>query len=120
MNNVGIMEIGLYIMEDGLEWMVSVNYVGFYFLMCFLFFLMGEGICIVNMVFCIYVIGKLDFLDFFFWGRKGSFWCIFIYSNIKFVLLFFIIELVECFWVCGIIVNVVDLGIVFINIIWMD
>ena len=83
MNNAGTMETGLHITEDGLERTVSVNYVGPYLLTRLLLPLMGEGTRIVNMVSCTYAIGKLDFPDFFLWGRKGSFWRIPIYSNTK-------------------------------------
>lgn len=42
MNNVGIMSFGgLIIMEDGLEYMVVVNYVVFFLLILKLLFLMG-------------------------------------------------------------------------------
>lgn len=71
------------------------------------------------MVFCMYFIGKIIF-EFFVCGKRGSFWCIFVYSNIKLVLWFFICEFFERLKVEGIIVNVVDFGIVFINIICMD
>lgn len=120
MNNAGTMETGLHITEDGLERTVSVNYVGPCLLTRLLLPLMGQGTRIVNMVSCTYAIGKLDFPDFFLWGRKGSFWRIPIYSNTKLALLLFTIELAERLRARGITVNAADPGIVSTNIIRMD
>lgn len=120
MNNAGTMETGLHITEDGLERTVSVNYVGPYLLTRLLLPLMGEGTRIVNMVSCTYAIGKLDFPDFFFRGRKGGFWRIPIYSNTKLALLLFTIELAERLRGSGVTVNAADPGVVSTDIIRMD
>ena len=73
MNNAGTMETGRHMTEDGLERTVSVNYVGPYLLTRKLLPLMGKSSRIINMVSCTYAIGRLDFPDFFFEGRRGSF-----------------------------------------------
>lgn len=119
MNNAGTMESQRRLTEDGLEWTVSVNYVGPYLLTRKLLPLMGEGSRIVNMVSCTYAIGKLDFPDFFLRGRKGGFWRIPIYSNTKLALTLFTINLANRLKDKGIAVNAADPGIVSTNIITM-
>ena len=119
MNNAGTMETERRITEDGLERTVSVNYVGPYLLTRKLLPLMGEGSRIVNMVSCTYAIGKLHFPDFFFFGRKGKFWRIPVYSNTKLALLLFTLELAERVEERGITVNAADPGIVSTDIITM-
>ena len=119
MNNAGTMETERRITEDGLEWTVSVNYVGPYLLTRKLLPLMSEGSRIVNMVSCTYAIGHLDFPDFFLRGRKGDFWRIPIYSNTKLALTLFTIDLANRVKNKGIVVNAADPGIVSTNIITM-
>lgn len=119
MNNAGTMETGLHITVDGMERTVSVNYVGPYLLTRKLLPLMGRGTRIVNMVSCTYAIGKLHFPDFFFFGRKGKFWRIPVYSNTKLALLLFTLELAERVEERGITVNAADPGIVSTDIITM-
>lgn len=119
MNNAGTMETRRCITEDGLERTVSVNYVAPYLLTRKLLPLMGEGSRIVNMVSCTYVIGKLDFPDFFLRGKKGAFWRIPIYSNTKLALTLFTIALSKKVKEKGIIVNAADPGIVSTKIITM-
>ena len=119
MNNAGTMETKRRITEDGLERTVSVNYVAPYLLTRKLLPLMGEGSRIVNMVSCTYVIGKLDFPDFFLRGKKGAFWRIPIYSNTKLALTLFTIALSKKVKEKGIIVNAADPGIVSTKIITM-
>ena len=106
--------------EDGLERTVSVNYVGPWLLTRKLLPLMREGSRIVNMVSCTYAIGCLDFPDFFFRGRKGSFWRIPIYSNTKLALTLFTIDLANRLKNNGIVVNAADPGIVSTGIIRMQ
>lgn len=124
MNNAGTMETGRRMTEDGLERTVSVNYVAPYLLTRKLLPLMGVGSRIVNMVSCTYAIGRLDFPDFFLYGKKGSFWRIPIYSNTKLALTLFTIDLANRTKEKGIVVNAADPGIVSTNIIrmkmWFD
>lgn len=119
MNNAGTMETGRHITDDGLERTVSVNYVGHYLLTRKLLPLMETGSRIVNMVSCTYVIGKLEFPDFFIQGKKGSFWRIPVYSNTKLALTLFTIELARRVKDKGIVVNAADPGIVSTDIITM-
>ena len=119
MNNAGTMETERRITEEGLERTVSVNYVAPYLLTRKLLPLMGEGSRIVNMVSCTYAIGKLDFPDFFWRGKKGAFWRIPIYSNTKLALTLFTIALSKKVKEKGIIVNAADPGIVSTKIITM-
>lgn len=120
MNNAGTMETERRMTEDGLERTVSVNYVGPWLLTRKLLPLMREGSRIVNMVSCTYAIGCLDFPDFFFRGRKGSFWRIPIYSNTKLALTLFTIDLANRLKNNGIVVNAADPGIVSTGIIRMQ
>ena len=119
MNNAGTMETAFHCTEDGYERTVQVNYMGHYLLTRKLLPLMGEGSRIVNMVSCTYAIGKLDFPDFFYRGRKGAFWRISVYSNTKLALMLFTIDLAERVRDKGIVVNAADPGIVSTDIITM-
>lgn len=119
MNNAGTLETGRYITEDGLERTVSVNYVAPYLLTRKLLPLMDKGSRIVSMVSCTYAIGRLDFPDFFYQGRKGGFWRIPVYSNTKLALLLFTFALAEKVKNQGVIVNAADPGIVSTKIIKM-
>jgi len=119
MNNAGTMETAFHCTEDGYERTVQVNYMGHYLLTRKLLPLMGEGSRIVNMVSCTYAIGKLDFPDFFYRGRKGAFWRIPVYSNTKLALMLFTIDLAERVRDKGIVVNAADPGIVSTDIITM-
>lgn len=120
MNNAGTMENKRILTDDGLDRTVSVNYVSPYLLTRKLLPLMNRGSRIVNMVSCTYITGKLDFPDFFLYGRKGSFWRIPIYSNTKLALTLFTIALAEKLKEKGIVVNAADPGIVSTKIITMD
>lgn len=119
MNNAGTMETGRHYTEDGLERTVSVNYVGPYLLTRKLLPLMREGSRVVNMVSCTYAVGRLDFPDFFYQGKKGSFWRIPVYSNTKLALTLFTLELADRVKERGIVVNAADPGIVSTDIITM-
>lgn len=119
MNNAGTMETGYHYTVDGYERTVQVNYMGHYLLTRKLLKLMGTGSRIVNMVSCTYAIGKLDFPEFFYSGRKGMFWRIPVYSNSKLALLLFTLELADRVRDRGIVVNAADPGIVSTDIITM-
>lgn len=119
MNNAGTMETGRHYTEDGLERTVSVNYVGPYLLTRKLLPLMGEGSRVVNMVSCTYAVGRLDFPDFFYQGKKGSFWRIPVYSNTKLALTLFTLELADRVKERELVVNAADPGIVSTDIITM-
>lgn len=119
MNNAGTMETGFHTTINGFERTVSVNYLGHYLLTRNLIPLMVRGARIVNMVSCTYVIGRLDFPDFFHRGKVGEFWRIPVYSNTKLALLLFTLVLSEQLREKGITVNAADPGIVSTNIITM-
>lgn len=119
MNNAGTMETGYHVTEDGFERTVSVNYLGPYLLTRKLIPAMEKGTRVVNMVSCTYVIGRIDFPDFFYRGKVGNFWRIPIYSNTKLALLLFTIELADRLREQGIAVNAADPGVVSTDIITM-
>ncbi len=120
MNNAGTMETGRHITVDELERTVSVNYVGPYLLTRLLLPLMESGARIVNMASCVYMIGTLQFPDFFEKGRKGNFWRIPVYSNTKLAMTLFSLDLARRVKDRGITVNAVDPGVVSTNIIRMQ
>lgn len=120
MNNAGTMETGLHITVDGLERTVSVNYVGPYLLTRLFLPIMGQGSRIVNMASCVYLLGKLNFPEFFLSGRKGSFWRIPVYSNTKLAITLFTMDLARRVKEKGITVNAADPGIVNTEIIRMQ
>ena len=113
------METGYHVTEDGFERTVSVNYLGPYLLTRKLIPAMEKGTRVVNMVSCTYVIGRIDFPDFFYRGKVGNFWRIPIYSNTKLALLLFTIELADRLREQGIAVNAADPGVVSTDIITM-
>ena len=82
MNNAGILTTPVRKTEDGLETIVSVNYVAPYMLTRQLLPLMQPGCRIVNTVSCTYAIGRIE-PDFFEKGRNGRFFRIPVYSNTK-------------------------------------
>lgn len=88
MNNAGILTTPVRKTEDGLETIVSVNYVAPYMLTRQLLPLMQPGCRIVNTVSCTYAIGRIE-PDFFEKGRNGRFFRIPVYSNTKLALLLF-------------------------------
>lgn len=120
MNNAGTMETGRHITVDGLERTASVNYVGPYLLTRLLLPLMKAGARIVNMASCVYLLGKLDFPEFFEKGRKGAFWRIPVYSNTKLAITLFTMSLAKKVKEKGITVNAVDPGVVNTGIIRMQ
>ena len=119
MNNAGILTTKIRKTEDDIETIVSVNYVGPYFLTRKLLPLLGKGSRIVNTVSCTYAIGKLD-EEFLSKGKKGCFLRIPVYSNTKLALLLFTQELAGRIKERGITVNAADPGIVSTNMIKMD
>lgn len=120
MNNAGTMSTtGRVITEDGLERTVAVNYMAPYLLTLKLLPLMGRGTRIVNMVSCVYSMGKIT-PEFLTQGRTGTFWRIPVYSNTKLALWLFTRELSQRLADEGITVNAADPGIVSTNIIRMD
>lgn len=120
MNNAGTIETGFHTTVDGLERTVSVNYVGPYLLTRLLLPLMGRGSRIVNMSSLVFPWGSLTFPDFFWRGRKGSFWRIPIYDNTKLAITLFTFDLAERLKDRGITVNAADPGVVSTNIIRMQ
>ena len=119
MNNAGVLTTHIRPTVDGLETIVSVNYVGPYLLTRLLLPLMHKGTRIVNTVSCTYAIGKIE-SDFFTKGKNGRFNRISVYGNTKLALLLFTRELAERVKEKGITVNASDPGIVSTNMITMD
>lgn len=119
MNNAGILTTPVRRTEDGLETIVSINYVAPYLLTRSLLPLMQSGSRIVNTVSCTYAIGKID-ADFFEKGRSGRFYRIPVYSNTKLALLLFTQELAERLRDKDITVNASDPGIVNTDMIRMQ
>jgi NAD(P)-dependent dehydrogenase (short-subunit alcohol dehydrogenase family) len=120
MNNAGTLETGLHTTVDGLERTVSVNYVGPYLLTRLLLPLMGKGGRIVNMSSCSYVLGKLQFPEFFQRGRKGFWQRILVYANTKLAVTLFSFDLAKRVKGKGITVNVADPGVVNTKIIHLQ
>ena len=112
MNNAGTLETGYHVTVDGLERTVGVNYVGPYLLTRLLIPLMSKGSRIVNMSSCSFILGKLQFPDFFTKGRKGFWQRILVYSNSKLALTLFTLELAKRIKNKGITVNAADPGVV--------
>lgn len=119
MNNAGVLTTRIRPTVDGLETIVSVNYVGPYLLTRLLLPLMQQGTRIVNTVSCTYAIGKIE-SDFFTKGKNGRFFRIPVYGNTKLALLLFTRELAERVKGRGITVNASDPGIVSTHMITMD
>lgn len=119
MNNAGILTTPVRHTEDGLETIVSVNYVAPYMLTRRLLPLMQPGARIVNTVSCTYAIGKIED-NFFINGKKGHFFRIPVYGNTKLALLLFTQELARRTKEKGITVNAADPGIVSTKMITMN
>ena len=119
MNNAGILTTPVRKTEDGLETIISVNYVAPYLLTRQLLPLMQAGSRIVNTVSCTYAIGRIE-SEFFERGRNGQFFRIPVYSNSKLALLLFTQELAERIKEKGITVNASDPGIVSTDMITMQ
>jgi NAD(P)-dependent dehydrogenase (short-subunit alcohol dehydrogenase family) len=120
MNNAGTLETGYHTTVDGLERTVSVNYVGPYLLTRLLIPLMGKGSRIVNMSSCSYILGKLQFPEFFTKGRKGFWQRILVYSNTKLAITLFSLDLARRVKSKGITVNAADPGVVNTKIIHLQ
>lgn len=119
MNNAGILTTPVRHTEDGLETIVSVNYVAPYMLTRRLLPLMQPGARIVNTVSCTYAIGKIED-NFFTNGKNGCFFRIPVYGNTKLALLLFTQELAGRMKEKGITVNAADPGIVSTKMITMN
>jgi NAD(P)-dependent dehydrogenase (short-subunit alcohol dehydrogenase family) len=120
MNNAGTLETGYHTTVDGLERTVSVNYVGPYLLTLLLIPLMGKGSRIVNMSSCSFVLGNLQFPEFFRKGRKGFWQRILVYSNTKLAITLFTLDLAKRIKGQGITVNAADPGVVNTKIIHLQ
>lgn len=118
-NNAGVLTTPVRKTEDGLETIVSVNYVGPYLLTRKLLPLMKPGARIVNTVSCTYAIGKIE-SGFFENGKNGYFLRIPVYGNTKLALLLFTQELAKQVKSKGILVNAADPGIVSTKMITMN
>lgn len=118
-NNAGILTTGTRQTEDGLETLVSVNYVGPYLLTRRLVPLMDSGCRIINTVSCTYAIGKIE-TNFFTKGKNGSFFRIPVYANTKLALLLFTQEMAERLKNKNIQVYAADPGIVSTDMITMN
>lgn len=120
MNNAGTLETGFHRTVNGLERTVGVNYVGPYLLTRLLIPQMGKGSRIVNMTSCSFVIGSLQFPEFFEKGRKGFWQRILVYGNSKLALTLFTLELAKRIKSRGITVNAADPGVVNTKIIHLQ
>ncbi len=119
MNNAGLLTTKVRQTVDGIEPILSVNYMGPYLLTRMLLPLIQPGSRIVNTVSCTYAIGVID-SEFIPKGRKGFFNRFLVYSNTKLALLLFGRELAEQVRGKGITVNCSDPGIVSTNMIRLD
>lgn len=119
MNNAGILSTPVRKTEDGLETIVSVNYIGPYFLTRKLLPLLQPGSRIVNTVSCTYAIGQIG-PSFFEKGKEGHFSRIPVYGNTKLALLLFTQELNRRIADQTMLVNAADPGIVSTNMITMQ
>ena len=120
MNNAGILTTPTRKTEDGLETIISVNYVGPYMLTRQLLPLMRPGSRIVNTVSCSSIIGKIEPKVFFEKGNSGPFFRIPVYGNSKLALHLFTQELAKQIQERGITANASDPGIVNTNMITMQ
>ena len=120
MNNAGTLETGYHVTVDGLERTVGVNYVGPYLLTRLLIPLMNKGSRIVNMSSCSFILGRLQFPEFFTKGRKGFWQRILVYGNSKLALTLFTLELAKRIKSKGITVNAADPGVVNTKIIHLQ
>lgn len=120
MNNAGTLETGYHRTVDGLERTVGVNYVGPYLLTRLLIPLMSKGSRIVNMSSCSFILGRLQFPEFFTKGRKGFWQRILVYGNSKLALTLFTLELAKHIKSKGITVNAADPGVVNTKIIHLQ
>lgn len=118
-NNAGVLTSNIRKTEDGLETIVSVNYVAPYLLTRRLLPLMQDSSRIVNTVSCTYTIGKIE-KNFFEKGKNGCFLRIPVYGNTKLALLLFTQELALRLKEKNIAVNASDPGIVSTNMIRMN
>lgn len=118
-NNAGILTTKIRKTEDGLETIVSINYVAPYLLTRRLTPLMQPGSRIINTVSCTYAIGKIED-QFFEKGKNGTFFRIPVYGNTKLALLLFTQELARRVQEKGITVYAADPGIVSTNMITMQ
>lgn len=120
MNNAGTLETGYHRTVNGLERTVGVNYVGPYLLTRLLIPLMSKGSRIVNMSSCSFILGRLQFPEFFTKGRKGFWQRILVYGNSKLALTLFTLELAKRIKSKGITVNAADPGVVNTKIIHLQ
>lgn len=120
MNNAGSLQDERRITTDGLEYNVSVNYVGPYLLTRMLLPLMGRGTRIVNMASLMYQFGRLPLEEFFTAGCKGSYNRFSVYGQTKLAITLFTLELASRVKELGITVNASDPWIVSTNIIRMN
>lgn len=127
MNNAGSLQDRRRKTVDGLEYNMSVNYVGPFLLTTKLIPLMGRGSRIVNMASLVYKFGFLRFPEdekstpeFLTEGCRGSYNRFVVYSNTKLCMLLFSLKLSQLLRDKGITVNATDPWIVSTGIIRMN
>lgn len=120
MNNAGSLQSERRYSVDGLEYNVSVNYVGPYLLTRMLLPLLDKGSRIVNMASLVYKFGHIKLENFFTQGCGGSYNRFVVYSNTKLAITLFTIKMAELLKDKGITVNASDPWIVSTEIIRMD
>ncbi|MEG1748381.1 MAG: SDR family NAD(P)-dependent oxidoreductase [Tannerellaceae bacterium] len=118
-NNAGVLTSSERQTVDGLETLVSVNYVAPYLLTLSLLPLMQAGTRIINTVSCTYSIGSIESC-FFTHGKSGRFQRIPVYANTKLALLLFTRELAKRLEERAITVNATDPGIVSTRMVYMN
>lgn len=118
-NNAGILTSPVRKTEDGVETLVSVNYLGPHLLGRLLEPLYRQGTRIVNTVSCTYAIGKIK-KDFYTKGKNGLLSRIQIYANTKLAMLFETIDMDIMYRGRGATVNAADPGIVSTDMIRMN
>ena len=120
MNNAGTLQDRRRITVDGLEYNMSVNYIGPYLLTTSLLPLMAQGSRIVNMASLVYKFGCLKFPELFTQGCRGSYNRFVVYSNTKLSMLLFTLKLSQQLKDKGVTVNASDPWIVSTGIIRMN
>lgn len=121
MNNAGSLQSVRRHTMDGLEYNVSVNYVGPYLLTRMLLPLMDKGSRIVSMSSLMYQFGRLKNLEeFFAEGCHGDYNRFAVYGNTKLAITLFTLKLAELLKERGITVNASDPWIASTDIIRMD
>lgn len=118
-NNAGILTSPVRKTEDGVETLVSVNYLGPHLLGRLLEPLYRKGTRIVNTISCTYAIGRIE-EDFYTKGKNGLLSRIQVYANTKLAMLHETIEMDTQYRGRGATANAADPGIVSTDMLRMN